>query len=1245
MSLKAGRLNQANLPTAHDFDVTVREGTATGTKPMVAGPLSITGPQIGIEDFQFQAGSDPNLTIAIGIAAAEAALDFGETQESSGVTVELLDLLGTFELGIHVTTGGLEIRNGAFGFEVGELEAIVPEVVTVMATGVEVHYDPQRDAGYEDREIIRVESASIEIPRVGVTGSIGPYTRPDGTELPGLSVRNNGFGLGTAMLTKGGEIDLGGILELQGVSVGVTDFGVTFGEAGDFDGEVFIASGGAKLFPGKTVSASIEDSDDDDEAVRCALTFTDGRVDGFQFTADRLNFALGPEEKPWLAVAGSDILIDTGAGPSEPVASFESLGAKLNAGPLKLGGEMRDFAFLGDGTFWTGDNFGVSFNPDQADSKAFKWPAWLPIRITSFGANWKNGITNDPMNFQLTVSAAVTGLHNLPLDVSGAVEGLVIDVGLLLDGKFPITALESFVVGVEGKLFGGDVQGALLGGILPLDADGNQIPANDETTPIADRVFFVGLEGGFEMPGVGGMTIRLAFSELGPLGVMITASTPTGILLEPFSGLTINDFVGGVEFFESLPAITDVEELRDISFGTSTDIGPADWLESVQTQVVAQYRRIQENPNQASFLAAFSEPMLITAGCTLYSQYTSQYVFNGDVQIQISTDGKFMAAGKLNLFDGAISTTARLYADLSQVLAGNATVLFLADLPDQTQLMVIKGKFQMAFRDADGDLVEIDTGQPQDTSLLPMANLVSPGSGGEIGLQTLQGRGYLDVEYVAKGGATIDPESILDDAAEFQLRLKDGAPVEVSLFDPQPDDLAANVFRYAWPHGLDLVPGEYEIEFLTESFESLKDGEVLKNEVESETFQVAVPTAHLVGPVSGGEIDWGVLLQNKRLTVRFRPVAGAALDTQSIQSSYTKIMLGGALAGLQLGAPTKSEEDNATYHYPFTGDFLPGLVQVEFPNDCFRDTAGNQSLAFSEPATFTITGTRAEIVLPSLDVNELNQAGYVDIRFLPTRGAELDVDSILDPAAEFTLLGQAADGVMLTSVSEVEDASNTFRYHFASGFSPGEITISFMAGTFRSTSGNTVISNVAEEQTLLVQGATATLVSPPAGQPFSLRTLNELNYFEVQFQPSRGSTLRLDDIRLSLAGNLDKLTLIGEAAQGVSVSDVSIGDAAKNTLRFGFQGNFAPGRVEIEFAAGAFADSGRSRERGPVAVLAADRPERDVGRTTQRQSHRCRADQQSWVYRCDVRGSIRRRRRCGHDRGLRRRNRTAGAGC
>ncbi|MGV2339911.1 MAG UNVERIFIED_CONTAM: hypothetical protein LVR18_39935 [Planctomycetaceae bacterium] len=176
---------------------------------------------------------------------------------------------------------------------------------------------------------------------------------------------------------------------------------------------------------------------------------------------------------------------------------------------------MRHFAIHGDGKFVTKPGFGVFVSLDAADPDALKWPSWMPIQITALGVIWDD-IDNRPEDFKLSLSASVVSLYNLPFNVSGAVSDVVIEPSLLADGKFPITGIGALSVSVSGDMFGGRISGSLMGGIVKIDANGNRIPAGS-ATPVADRVFFVGLEGGFEMPGVVGMSMKLAFSNLGPL--------------------------------------------------------------------------------------------------------------------------------------------------------------------------------------------------------------------------------------------------------------------------------------------------------------------------------------------------------------------------------------------------------------------------------------------------------------------------------------------------------------------------------------------------------------------------------------------------------------------------------------------------------------------------------------------------------------------------------------------------------
>ena len=136
-----------------------------------------------------------------------------------------------------------------------------------------------------------------------------------------------------------------------------------------------------------------------------------------------------------------------------------------------------------------------------------------------------------------------------------------------------------------------------------------------------------------------------------------------GILLEPNTGLSINDFSAGVEFFKSLPSIEEPEELRGPQFDLPTGQSADQWLASVKQQVVTQYQMVKGNPSVSGFLAAFTSPMLITGGGKVFTIYTSKEVFNGEVFLQFSTDGKFLIIGKLNFAADMISISGRLYAD------------------------------------------------------------------------------------------------------------------------------------------------------------------------------------------------------------------------------------------------------------------------------------------------------------------------------------------------------------------------------------------------------------------------------------------------------------------------------------------------------------------------------------------------------------------------------------------------------
>ncbi|SFS22515.1 LEPR-XLL domain-containing protein, partial [Yoonia litorea] len=771
------------------------------------GPITIDKPTFGLDKLAFKDGL---LVLTLALGADTAAFSFGGgasgsggsgTQtDNSGVSITLTNLLIKFDIAVDIlgviSGEGFELSpTGKWSISADRLQAIVPNAFELDARLITIQYDPNADESSYDanrptgagQTLVRINTVEISFPSFGISGYL-TQDNSGGETIPGLTVYDNGFRIGEGVLiytpgasgntatptsgTSGDKIRLGSILEFDDFRIGVSNFSYISGNGVTFDGTIFVASGGAKFFPGKAINATVIDrlsaepgeapGVPNTEALRAGLTFTDGKVDGFIFELDTFVINIGP----YLTIKGVDLRLDTSAADDEELISFAAIGAEVQVGSLRIGGEARQFAFLGDGTFVTKQGFGVFLSVGSVDGASFKWPSWLPIKITEIGILWPD-IQEDPTDFILILSASIRGISGADgLQFEGAVNGIRIDVGLLLEGKFPVIGIDSLGVSVSGTLFGGSIDGALIGGIVRLDANGNQISTFDFTTPVADRLLFVGVEASFGVAGVSGFTIRFAFSELGPLGVLVSGSVPGGILLEPNSGLAINDFTGGVDFFKSLPDITDAADLAGPAFALPGTITVDQWLESVESQVVAQYKAVQANPSLGGFLAAFTAPMTIYGSAKVFSIYTSEKVFNGQVAIKISTDGKILVIGQLNFAADNLSLSARLYANLSKIAQGEGTILLLVKVPDQLDLLTVKGSLQFGFRDILGE--ETQFAVTYDSLDKPYQALSGITQGTVYGVGSFNNVGYIIVDFSEALG-TLNTASITDLEAEIVL--------------------------------------------------------------------------------------------------------------------------------------------------------------------------------------------------------------------------------------------------------------------------------------------------------------------------------------------------------------------------------------------------------------------------------------------------------------------------------------------
>ena len=700
-------------------------GSATTGGPIALGPLTLQGPSIGLADFGFADGMVV-LTIAVGVD--RASLAFGgnatttgtgpsATQQSSGVTVDLIGVVGTFDLAVDVLgllSGQFRVEpTGKWGLRVASLEAVVPNVATLSATGIVVGYDPN---GADDQRLIVINTADITFPRLGYHRQAAPV-RPLRRAERDRGRRRDARGRHPARPGDPRQRlqSRHRRARLRPPAAGQRPARRP-GQRGDHHGhrrqDHLRRHPRARRHPDRRLRLhghlrgrpvrQLHRRDLHRDRRGPALPGPTVRRDpqrprhGRRPTRRRQPGRRGVPRHADLHRRQGRRVPARRRHPRDPARHLRHpdgrrLPARHRRGRHVAGdglvhlrgctchgrpgssltGEGRNFAIIGDGGFKAKTGFGVALGIGSATGDSFKWPSFLPVRIDAIGIQWAD-VENHPEDFVLTLSASVTEIKGLAgLTFSGSIQGIKIAPALLARGEFPIIGLDSIAVQVKGKMFGGELDAGLLGGILKLDSSYGIIGAFDTTTPVFKRVFYLGIEGGFSIAGMAGFTIRLGLSELGPLQVFINVEVPGGLVIVPHIGLAINDFAAGVEFFKTLPSIDDPFALRGPDFALPSNVNAANWLTSLQAQVARQAKSISDNPDRDGFFAAFTSPMIITGSAKIYTIFTSQQVFNGQVILKISTDGKLLIIGKLNFAADNISISGRLYADLSKLATGN----------------------------------------------------------------------------------------------------------------------------------------------------------------------------------------------------------------------------------------------------------------------------------------------------------------------------------------------------------------------------------------------------------------------------------------------------------------------------------------------------------------------------------------------------------------------------------------------
>ncbi|MCB9937169.1 MAG: beta-propeller fold lactonase family protein [Planctomycetaceae bacterium] len=537
------------------------------------GPLSLSFVNMTLPTLTL-AGDE--LNVGAGVFAKEGTLTFkkdGDTTSDASakpITVKASKPEGEFKLRGFVDPSSEIIETflfpGAFSLGAASVTIEVPEILKANATGVTIAYDPL--AGL-DQELFSASSVNVEIPKLDITGQFLPTANNNAVTVFGDGFA---FGRGTVQVSNL-DIIVSDLITISDPFVRLTDFAVDVFD-GITLGEFAVGANKIQLKNGSSDAWSLTGDN-----VTAAVSFNDSfGVKDVKFTVNKLEGKLGS----FLSVSTTDTtFVPTATGDDELLRIAGSLSASIKVRSLDLSGTVSTFAIEGDGDFKTLPGFGASFGLGVTRAADILFPEFIPLQIDEIGVSWPNFAKN-PENFQLIFSGGVSG--KLPAgiaELSGSITGLVIEPQRLFDGEFPITSVDDITVSAKGDFFGVKLEGGLFGGVVKIDDEG----AITTGPTFADSFFYMGLSGQFEFPNVGTTGLRIAFSEVGPLGVYFSAGVP--ITVDPvFTGLTLNNFRGGVTF-NAIPLIppTTPTDLLSSRFKPTLNLDFDTWSKRTRQQV------------------------------------------------------------------------------------------------------------------------------------------------------------------------------------------------------------------------------------------------------------------------------------------------------------------------------------------------------------------------------------------------------------------------------------------------------------------------------------------------------------------------------------------------------------------------------------------------------------------------------------------------------------------------------------
>ena len=581
------------------------------------------------------------------------------------------------------------------------------------------------------------------------------------------------------------------------------------------------------------------------------------------------------------------------------------------------------------------------------------------------------------------------------------------------------------------------------------------------------------------MAGMAGFTIRLGLSELGPLPVLINVEVPGGILLEPITGLTINDFPPASSSSRRCRRSTTRSRCATRSSSCRRRSASPTGSTSLQQQVARQAKTLHDNPGQSGFAAAFTSPMMITGSREdlLDLHVAGGLQRPGDRQDldrrQVPDRRQAELRGTTRSRSAAGSTpTSR------KISSGNVTVLFLADIPDQVRLLTIYGKLKMGFRTPSGEEVDVRRRRrtrrrrPRARRRRPRTSSTRRASGGSVDINVVTG---VAANPTTRRAAL--PRRRLPGADRRVARLRLDPQHEHALHGHRRGDRRRAARRSArgrrrWRRCRSTTASRSSRSRSTRRRRPCGAGARAARSTATRRRPSSTPASQRVASAAARgrqRPGRGVGRRSRRCRRRPRSRARPSRRQRTYRRAPPRPRTPARGRGARRPARTASATTSAPSHWAL------GDVTVSFAADAFKNA--NVTLADGTVDDRRVERrVHADVHRPGRD-GAARRPGRGRRRSTSTssttatgstwsssrrRGLKIDAGSITDLEPEFTLTGPGIGSIVLDAARApslvmgdpgVAGATLTYRYWLTGRFAPtGDVTLTYLANTGRSTS-------------------------------------------------------------------------------------------------------------------------------------------------------------------------------------------------